>query len=117
MTTLAKTTAGNIQLSKKQKQAATFALMFISVGAIAAAPTAGDFLYGIYAEVIGWLTGAPGIIISLFTFGVAAFQGIMKQNYINAGGAFIIAMMFANAQDAIEYFLTAGLPVASGLPI
>lgn len=87
-----------------------FALLAVQM-VNAAAPTSGDFLYEIYNEVVGWLTGAPGIIISIFTFGFAAFQGIMKQNYATCVGAFLIALLFANAQDAIEYFLTASVGI------
>lgn len=100
-------------LSVGKKAMLAFALVAISQGVIAAAPTSGDFLYGIYNEIIGWLTGAPGIIISICTFGFAAFQGVVKQNYGTCVGAFIIALLFANAQDAIEYFLTASI----GLPL
>ncbi len=106
-------------ITKKMSTAkkATIALIAISLallisqGVMAAAPTSGDFLYGVYNEVVGWLTGAPGIIISIFTFGFAAFQGIMKQNYATCVGAFLIALLFANAQDAVEYFLTASVGV------
>lgn len=96
-------------LSNANKVVLTALALVISQGVIAAAPTSGDFLYDIYNEIVGWLTGAPGIIISIFTFGFAAFQGIMKQNYATCIGAFLIAMLFANAQDAIEYFLTASV--------
>ena len=95
----------------KASSSLSLALMLVAFGAMAAAPTSGDFLYGVYNEVMGWLTGAPGIIISVTAFGVAAYQGLLKGNYLNCAGAFVIAMLFANAQDAIEYFLTAGLPV------
>lgn len=102
--------AKNKRISTKANKVVLTALaLVLSQGVIAAAPTSGDFLYDIYNEVVGWLTGAPGIIISIFTFGFAAFQGIMKQNYATCIGAFLIAMLFANAQDAIEYFLTASV--------
>jgi len=35
----------------------------------------------------------------------------MKQNYATCVGAFLIALLFANAQDAVEYFLTASVGV------
>lgn len=100
-------------LSTGKKAMLAFALIAISQGVIAAAPTSGDFLYGVYNEIIGWLTGAPGIIISICTFAFSAFQGIIKQNYGAMVGSFIVALLFANAQDAIEYFLTASV----GIPL
>jgi len=50
-------------ITKKMSTAkkATIALMvfflalLISQGVMAAAPTSGDFLYGVYNEVVGWL--------------------------------------------------------------
>tara|TARA_R110000764_G_scaffold207454_1_gene293008 strand:- start:141 stop:500 length:360 start_codon:yes stop_codon:yes gene_type:complete len=98
-------------LSSRQKVMAGFALMVLTQGVFAAAPTSGEFLFGVYDEIMGWLTGAPGIIISILTFGFAGFQGIVKQNYAACVGAFLIALLFANAQDAIEYFLTASVGV------
>lgn len=98
-------------LSSRQKVMAGFALMVLTQGVFAAAPTSGEFLFGVYDEIMGWLTGAPGIIISILTFGFAGFQGIIKQNYAACVGAFLIALLFANAQDAIEYFLTASVGV------
>lgn len=99
----------NINMNKNNLTLVAFLL--VPTLAMASPPAAGDFMYGVYNELMTWLTGAPGIIIALCTFGVAAFQGIMKQNYLNAGGAFLIALLFANAQESIEYFLTAGVPV------
>lgn len=103
--------AGSKTLTSRQKVMAGFALMLLTQGVFAAAPTSGEFLYGVYDEIMGWLTGAPGIIISILTFGFAGFQGIVKQNYAACVGAFLIALLFANAQDAIEYFLTASVGV------
>ena len=94
-----------------QKKMLLVTLLMMPALLFASPPAAGDFLFGIYTELMTWLTGAPGIIISLATFGVAAFQGIMRQNYLAAGGAFLIALLFANAQEAIEYFLTAGVAI------
>lgn len=110
MNTLSIQQISNFKLSEKQKFMLIVALLF-PVLVVASPPSAGDFLFGVYTELMSWLTGAPGIIISLATFGVAAFQGIMRQNYLAAGGAFLIALLFANAQEAIEYFLTAGVAI------
>lgn len=97
--------------SQMKKKLILSLMLLFPLAVVASAPSSGDFLFGVYTELMAWLTGAPGIIISLATFGVAAFQGIMRQNYLAAGGAFIIALLFANAQEAIEYFLTAGVAI------
>jgi hypothetical protein len=62
----------------------------------------------IFAEVQGWLVGAPGKIIAVLAFGAAMFN-VVKQNFIAAVGAFVGALMMAFAGDVISAIFTAGI--------
>ena len=65
----------------------------------------------IWTEVSGWALWARGKSIALLSFGTAVFLGIVKQNWLGAMGAFFVAMVMANAESIISFFLDAGVPV------
>ncbi len=95
------------------KKAMVAACAITAVGvttAIAAggAGTGGSAFNPILTEVEGWLTGAPGKIIATLAFGAAMFN-VVKQNFIAAIGAFLGAMLMANANSVIDTFMSAGL--------
>ena len=108
---IAKEPTKNKKLSKTKKMTNSLVVItvaiLISQGVMAATPASGNFLHGVYNEIVDWLTGTASIIISIFIFGFSAFQGIMKQNYSICTYTFLIALLFANAQVAIDYFQTA----------
>lgn len=65
----------------------------------------------IWAEISVWAINAPGKILAFLTFGGAVFLGVVKQNWLGAFGAFMGAMLIAQAESVITYFLDAGLPL------
>lgn len=80
-----------------------------SVAATSAFAGAGGTQFaGIYTELAGWLSGAPGKSIAVLAFGLAMFN-VVKQNFIAAGGSFVGCLLMANAESIIDGFLTAGI--------
>lgn len=64
----------------------------------------------IWTELSSWAVNAPGKILALLTFGAAIFMGVVKQNWMAATGAFIGAMLIAQAETVITFFLDGTLP-------
>ena len=64
----------------------------------------------IWVELSGWAVNAPGKIVAFLTFGASIFLGVVKQNWLAALGAFIGAMLIAQAEQVITFFLDAPIP-------
>jgi len=97
------------------KYKAGFITLLMTVFFIGAASAGSDTTAfdSIWDEVSLWAVNAPGKIVAFLTFAVAVFMGVVQQNYVAAIGAFFAAMLIANAQTVIEYFLTAGIEITS----
>ncbi|MBT42617.1 MAG: hypothetical protein CMF12_08840 [Idiomarina sp.] len=102
------------QSSKKMATWSTVALLaVISVlfSTLALAGSGGSTEFGtIYDTFAGWISGVPGKIIAILAFGAAMFN-VVKQNFMMAAGAFIGAVVMANAGAAIDLLFSAGVPV------
>jgi hypothetical protein len=65
----------------------------------------------IYTAIEGWVGGVPGKIIAILAFSAAMFN-VVKQNFMMAAGAFLGAVVMANAVTVIDLLFGAGIPVA-----
>ena len=90
-------------------------VLFITVLALflgtAVAGSDANAFDSIWTEISGWAINAPGKIVAFLSFGTAVFLGIVKQNWLGALGAFFLAMVIAQAENIITFFLDAGVPV------
>jgi hypothetical protein len=85
-------------------------ILFLSLfGFDVMAGTGGTAFDGFYAEVAGWLTGAPGKTIMVLMFLGSAFYSVIEPNFIRAAAAAIFGLILANATEMIEAFLSATL--------
>lgn len=82
-----------------------FALLAIFFAINAQAGSGGSAFSAVWTEISGWADGTPGKIITLLAFFAALFN-VLKQNYYLAMGAFLGAMLLANAVTIINVFLT-----------
>lgn len=93
-----------------------FLLISVLVGLFASSVWAGsdaNAFDAIWVELSGWAINAPGKILAFLTFGAAIFLGVVKQNWMGAFGAFLGAMLIAQAEQVITFFLDAGVPVTA----
>jgi len=70
------------------------------------AGTGGAYFDSFYAEVAGWLTGAPGKILMVFMFMAAGFYSVIQPEFLKAGAATVFGLVFANAETLIQNLLT-----------
>lgn len=96
------------KLTLKNKSVALLAVALTVASGAALAGAGGAQFAVISTEVSSWLSGAPGKIIAVLAFGAAMFN-VVKQNFIAAIGAFLGAMLMANADSVISSFMTAGI--------
>jgi hypothetical protein len=96
------------KLILNNKTVALLAVALTVVSGAALAGAGGAQFAAISTEVSSWLNGAPGKIIAVLAFGAAMFN-VVKQNFIAAIGAFLGAMLMANADSVIGSFMTAGI--------
>lgn len=94
----------NLFAKHKTKLIITLAALFAGS---AIAGSGGAEFEPIYDQVAG---GALGETCAILAFGFAMFN-VMKQNFIKATGAFVVCLLYANAETVIESFLTAGVPL------
>lgn len=73
--------------------------------------TGGTEFNAIFTQLEGWVGGVPGKIIAILAFSAAMFN-VVKQNFMMAAGAFVGAVVMANAVAVIELLFGAGIPVA-----
>lgn len=105
------------QQKKSSKFATMSAIAVVSViamlfSAIAMAGGGGGTEFNaIFSQLEGWVGGVPGKIIAVLAFSAAMFN-VVKQNFMMAAGAFIGAVVMANAVAVIELLFGAGIPVA-----
>ncbi|MBD1389405.1 hypothetical protein IC617_08200 [Neiella sp. HB171785] len=52
-----------------------------------------------------WLNGEPGKVAAVLMLLSAVFLGVVKQNWLAAGGCFAGCLLLANANDIIEGLL------------
>mgnify|MGYP000017622206 FL=1 len=89
------------------KKTLSFLAILTSMFAFSAfAGTGGAYFDAFYAEVAGWLTGAPGKIIMVFMFMAAGFYAVIQPDFLKAAGATVFGLVFANAETLITNLLT-----------
>lgn len=105
-----------LNLFKENKALSAFALMFLSIGtAYASGGSLGSSAIGSVLEAVTDL--AQGDYGALITALVVIFAGsqVYQQNYLQALGAGIFAIVFANVEKLVAEFFEATLPAAASV--